>query len=1048
MRTATIARPRASTPKRILILLNIRPGEGRRVAWMIVYSAAATGGMFTLSVATASTLFLSGLPVSATPFIFIASGISSVLVFLLYSLATGRVSGERLVVGTQVLLLAIALVLWLLLGTPAGSSFALLLALFLFADSGSTLIVTQFWVRAAQIFDPREAKRLFGLMAAGGTAASMLVGLALRAGLGTALGVENLLLVVSAAILVCIVCARVLSRIGRETQDHVPVAAVTLQPGELEPGRTTIFDDLRTIGRAPLLLLITGLTILVALLVNTSYYQWFLALQAIYAGRSQEMVAFLGGYEFLVAAAALVVQLSLSSRVLRRWGIFIALLFFPLATALGGVLVLATGGTLLAMVLVRAGDPVFRSTINQSAITMLYLPVPDGLRQRAKTILEIAYAFSFGLLGVAFLASQRVPGWTYVTWAIPLLGFAAAYLALLGWGRPQYRRALAANLKKRRLDFAHATIDITDEAMVQVLADALRGPDDLLVVHTLDLIDQAPKVDWTPYVIPLLRHPSPAVRILALGHLGRAGGQQHQEPVAALLAAAEADVRAAAVEALAAIGAPGISSRVAPLLDDASPAVRGAALLALARYGGPEWDAHIAAELRAFVTSDDPSMRREGARVIAALGRPENGALLGPLLAHDASTRERAAALAAAGVLRSRGLLPLVIAALGDSRVAADAVNALVCYGPGVEGDLDAGLRDGRLPRACRAHIPQALGRLKTPAATTVLASHLQDSDEAVRSAIYAACAANWQVGTQLKDELRGALSSEIRGYYQRYVWRADLAALADGALLGEALGRRLDRSLDHICLLLRMLYPGEQLAGLRQTLESGQAIERSMAIEMLDTLLAGEDRSLLVPALEAPASQVLTVAEKRLGIKQKPVAARLAEMVAGDDPWLRTCALLGRDKRGDAMDLSIIERLLFFKSTDFFGQLSSEDLAPLAKCAQTAHYDAGQTLVRQGEAGACLFLIVDGEVAIVVRRQQVSVRGPKDVIGEMALLLRRSRSADCVALTDVTALRIEYDDFWELMTERPALAAGIVKVLAGRLDEATESLQKASQKL
>ena len=106
MRTATIARPRASTPKRILILLNIRPGEGRRVAWMIVYSAAATGGMLTLSVATASTLFLSGLPVSATPFIFIASGISSVLVFLLYSLATGRVSGERLVVGTQVLLLS------------------------------------------------------------------------------------------------------------------------------------------------------------------------------------------------------------------------------------------------------------------------------------------------------------------------------------------------------------------------------------------------------------------------------------------------------------------------------------------------------------------------------------------------------------------------------------------------------------------------------------------------------------------------------------------------------------------------------------------------------------------------------------------------------------------------------------------------------------------------------------------------------------------------------------------------------------------------------
>jgi CRP-like cAMP-binding protein len=43
-----------------------------------------------------------------------------------------------------------------------------------------------------------------------------------------------------------------------------------------------------------------------------------------------------------------------------------------------------------------------------------------------------------------------------------------------------------------------------------------------------------------------------------------------------------------------------------------------------------------------------------------------------------------------------------------------------------------------------------------------------------------------------------------------------------------------------------------------------------------------------------------------------------------------------------------------------------------------------------------------------------------------MALICRRPRSADCVAPTGLTALRIDQEDFWELMDERPALAQGV----------------------
>jgi hypothetical protein len=220
----------------------------------------------------------------------------------------------------------------------------------------------------------------------------------------------------------------------------------------------SLLKDIRAILHSPVLVAIAGFTSLVALLVNAGYYQFFLATQAHFAGNSQEMAVFMGTYQFWAALAAMVVQLFLTVRVLKRLGVFLALLFFPVLVALGSAVALATGGALLAIAVVKAADPALRQTLNQSALTVLYLPAPDGLRQRAKFLLDAIYALSYGLLGVAFLAVQRVPGWSYVTWCWPVLGLIGIWLLLVRWTRPHYLRALAANLTGRRLDPSGATV--------------------------------------------------------------------------------------------------------------------------------------------------------------------------------------------------------------------------------------------------------------------------------------------------------------------------------------------------------------------------------------------------------------------------------------------------------------------------------------------------------------------------------------------------------------------------------------------------------------
>lgn len=143
-------------------------------------------------------------------------------------------------------------------------------------------------------------------------------------------------------------------------------------------------------------------------------------------------------------------------------------------------------------------------------------------------------------------------------------------------------------------------------------------------------------------------------------------------------------------------------------------------------------------------------------------------------------------------------------------------------------------------------------------------------------------------------------------------------------------------------------------------------------------------------------------------------------------------------------MTLSTLERVLFLKTAELFNQIASEDLVPVAHVAQEVHFEAGELFIQQDDPGDCLYIIVDGEAAVVIPGVgQVATRRPRSSIGEMGILSRQPRSADCVALTDLTALRIDHDDFWELLAEKPPLALGVIRALSQRLDEAVSNLKK-----
>jgi CRP/FNR family transcriptional regulator, cyclic AMP receptor protein len=92
------------------------------------------------------------------------------------------------------------------------------------------------------------------------------------------------------------------------------------------------------------------------------------------------------------------------------------------------------------------------------------------------------------------------------------------------------------------------------------------------------------------------------------------------------------------------------------------------------------------------------------------------------------------------------------------------------------------------------------------------------------------------------------------------------------------------------------------------------------------------------------------------------------------------------------------------------------------------------KVIVKEGDRGVFMYLVIDGVVAITIQEKPVEKIGPGGVFGEMALVDQSQRVATAMAETDCTLLAINRNDFMDLVKARPAFAMALLKSLAERL--------------
>lgn len=104
-----------------------------------------------------------------------------------------------------------------------------------------------------------------------------------------------------------------------------------------------------------------------------------------------------------------------------------------------------------------------------------------------------------------------------------------------------------------------------------------------------------------------------------------------------------------------------------------------------------------------------------------------------------------------------------------------------------------------------------------------------------------------------------------------------------------------------------------------------------------------------------------------------------------------------------------------------FFSGFDRAELDKIKAMGESVEAEKGAVLMEQGEVGREAFLVVDGEVQIIVNGHPVATVGRGSVLGEMALLELRPRSATLVALTDVELISYASKQFRKIVDEMPA---------------------------
>ncbi|NJN80935.1 MAG: hypothetical protein HC802_00655 [Caldilineaceae bacterium] len=504
-----------NTENRVSSLLNIHAGEGRLVMMMLAFSFFL-GIPRHFAFTTSYALFLSRFDASYLPYVYVGFALLVPLAGLIFARLSLRYRYAKVLLGALSALFVSLVIAWLVLTLSSARWPSMAFAIWYWPLSILSVVV--FWGVAGQIFDVRQGKRLFGLISAGDSVASILGGLSIPLLVG-AIGTVNLILV---AILSFGVAMAVLSMLNRTFADKLDVVLTTEPSRREQPGQNESLFQNRYVS------MILGMVVVSVI----SYFfldNIFFSLAEAQFTTDEQLASFLGIFSAIIGFTTLLSQLFVSGFFLTRYGVRAGIVALPAVVVVGLTLTVLTEvavGTVVALfsltAITKILDRGLRDSVDRSSLQTLYQPFSAAHRaQIITTVNGIVEPIAAGIAGLGLLVLTSLFALDPVQLAYPALILAIAWLLISYAAGSEYPAILVAALRKRKL--SQADLSLHDSSSLAVVKHAVNDPNPAVALHALHLLESVEDGSLALLLPTLLQHPAPEVRSAALERIESRG---------------------------------------------------------------------------------------------------------------------------------------------------------------------------------------------------------------------------------------------------------------------------------------------------------------------------------------------------------------------------------------------------------------------------------------------------------------------------------------------------------------------------------------------
>ncbi len=1050
---------------RILNALNIRKGEDQTVFLMLAqYFFMGAAILFVQSASFA--LFFTAWDSSAMPYIYLGIAVIVSSITTLFLKISERASLAQFLIlsllflffGTVALRISLALT----------SSKWLMLILPIWSQTLVNISVTAFWTLAGNIFDVRQGKRLFGLMNAGSWFAYVVMG-PFTTPLVNAIGTENLYSVIA----LCVLISFFLQQINLKRNPGTRTKPEIADAGEKKNRIFRYFSN-------KYIFLIFSLVIIwrIAYFILDNIFFDRAALQYPSAG---DLAGFIGGFYGIVGILGFITDMFLTGRIISRFGLRAGLLVTPLLT-FSFITAFVIAGTLDAKFILilfwlaaagKFSNEGVGFSLDQTASALLYQPIAEKDRLRAQTIAEgIIQPLAIGLAGGLLLVFNTLLKFSVIQLAYIYLISGALWIGICVALIQAYPKALTEALHKRR--FGDKGVPLADLASIEIVTSALSSPHPKEILYALELLEKSGSENFAEIIKKQLSSSFAEVRIYAIQSVERLKILEALPEIEVLMKNDEkTDARQFAASAWASLN-PDIDASL-NLLNETDIFIQHGVLIGLLCSHKLAEVSAAHKKLQTLIQSENIYKRLEAANLINEIANPELSGLLLALL-QDENMEVKKAALRAAAKTRHPNIYPLVISALASPQTRSIAFSALIAGGEIALPAITTGIQNETLHRRIHLRLVRACSHIKGDAIQALenwIGHHNVSLRTKVITALY-----DCKYTPQNKSIQR--IHAQIESELNRTAWLlaclSDLQESPQTESIIRALKADLKETRSRLFYLFGFIYDSQSIHRARKAILRNDENRTAYAVEVIDTTLSQTYKAAFIPLLEN-----FSAFEKlqRMGPQYKqetPPSGRIIDLLtntlAHENPWLVANAIevarkLGIPESADIIGafvnskeslivrtakqkeknmLSTVERVIILKSLSMFAETPDEALAELADLLLETEVRSGEIIIKEGEAGDSLYIIVSGNVEIIDDNRSLKQLGARAVFGELSLLDSSPRTATIRALEETTLLRLDQIPFYEIMSDYVEVAMGTIHMLTDNLRARTSDVLELSR--